>query len=93
MKKTITALIVLVFSFGVATSAFAWGSGGEPTSCYKWSYDSHDGYIADRGDYYDNDSYYSKDGYPSGDNHYDGHYSWGSHYDGYDSGGSHYDGH
>jgi hypothetical protein len=86
MRKTITALIVLVFSFGVAASAFAWGSGGEPTSCYKWSYDSHYGYIADRGDYYDNDSYYSKDGhydgYDSGDSHYDGHYSWGSHYDG-----------
>ena len=48
MRKTITALIMLVFSFGVVGTAIA---SGEATSCYKWSYNTNDGYVADRGDY------------------------------------------
>ena len=86
MKKNFIILLVLMFSFGVAVSALA--CGGEPTSCYKWSYNDCDGYVADRGDYlgFNYEGYHSDshDGYYSGE-YRDGYYS-GEYRDGYYSG-------
>ena len=49
MSSFIATFLMFLFSFCIVISAFA--GKGEPTSCYKWSYNHLDGYVADNGNY------------------------------------------
>ena len=49
MSSFIATVLMFLFSFCIVISAFA--GKGEPTSCYKWSYNHLDGYVADNGNY------------------------------------------
>ena len=49
MSSFIATVLMFLFSFCIVISAFA--GKGEPTSCYKWSYNHLDGYVADKGNY------------------------------------------
>jgi len=49
MSSLIATVLILLFSFYLVVSAIA--GKGEPTSCYKWSYNHLDGYVADNVNY------------------------------------------
>ena len=50
MSSLISTVLILLFFFYLVVSVIA-GKGGEPTSCYKWSYNHLDGYVADNVNY------------------------------------------
>lgn len=52
MAKLIIAFLILLFSVCIVHIATA--GTGEPTSCYKWSYNHLDGYVYDGGNYWGN---------------------------------------
>lgn len=49
MSSLIATVLILLFSFYLVVSVIA--GKGEPTSCYKWSYNHLDGYVADNVNY------------------------------------------
>jgi len=52
MGRIFVVVLVLIFFSCIVWSAIA--GGGETNSCYKWSYNHLDGYVADSGDYWEN---------------------------------------
>lgn len=48
INSILAAVIVLMILLGFTVSAI--GGEGKPTSCFKWSYNHLDGFVAERGD-------------------------------------------